>query len=78
MGPSWYWMPDVFESYFKEFGYNVDDFYELKRLDPSYQVFFEDKKGVDIPASLDKVYELFDSIEPNSSTQLRKFLNEAA
>lgn len=77
MGPSWYWMPDVFESYFKEFGYNVSDFYELERLDPSYQVFFQDKIGVDIPASLDEMYKLFDSIEPGSSKQLQKFLKEA-
>ncbi len=78
MGPSWYWMPDVFENYFENLGYKVSDFYELKRLDPSYQVFFEDKIGVDIPASLDKLYDLFDSIEPSSSKQLRKFLDEAA
>ncbi len=24
MGPSWYWMPDVFERYFQQFGKNVD------------------------------------------------------
>nr|GFD01624.1 hypothetical protein [Tanacetum cinerariifolium] len=37
MGPSWYWMPDVFEQYFAKFGKTVADYYELVRLDPSYQ-----------------------------------------
>ena len=23
MGPSWYWMPDVFEKFFSDFNYNV-------------------------------------------------------
>ena len=40
MGPSWYWMPDVFERYFKEFGYTIDQLYDLVRLDPSYRVIF--------------------------------------
>jgi phytoene desaturase len=25
MGPSWYWMPDVFESFFADFGKKVSD-----------------------------------------------------
>ncbi|TAG12539.1 MAG: FAD-dependent oxidoreductase, partial [Sphingobacteriia bacterium] len=37
MGPSWYWMPDVFERFFNQFGKTVGDFYQLKRLDPSYR-----------------------------------------
>ena len=78
MGPSWYWMPDIFERYFAQFNHKVSDFYDLKRLDPSYQVFFEDKVGVDIPADMGDMYKLFDSIEPNSSENLKKFLDEAA
>ncbi len=78
MGPSWYWMPDVFENYFAQFGHKVADFYELQRLDPSYKVYFEDKKGDNIPASIEEMYQWFDSIEKGSSTHLKKFLEEAA
>lgn len=78
MGPSWYWMPDVFESYFNAFGHRVQDFYTLKRLDPSYKVYFEDKKGVDIPADLQAFYALFEKIEKGSSEYLKQFLEEAA
>jgi phytoene desaturase len=65
MGPSWYWMPDVFERYFKQFNRSVSDFYELKRLDPSYRVYYKDGP-IDIPADFKALQELFESIEPGS------------
>jgi len=78
MGPSWYWMPDVFERYFERFGKKVSDYYELIRLDPSYRVVFGDHDHWDIPASLDDFYALFESVEPGSGEKLKKFLDEAA
>jgi phytoene desaturase len=77
MGPSWYWMPDVFERYFKLFGSSVQSWYDLKRLDPSYRVFFPGDEVIDGPASLDELYSLFESLEPGSSKQLKKFLKDA-
>jgi phytoene desaturase len=77
MGPSWYWMPEVFERYFNRFGKNVSDYYGLQRLDPSYRVYFKDGP-VDIPADLQSLQELFDSIEPGSGKRLEAFLAEAA
>ena len=77
MGPSWYWMPDVFERYFAQFGKKVDQFYSLHRLDPSYRIYWPDGK-MDIPASLDQLKLLFESIEKGASAQLEKFLVEAA
>lgn len=77
MGPSWYWMPEVFDDFFKNFGKKATDFYELERLDPSYRVYFGQDDYVDIPASLDGVYQLFEKIEKGSSTGLKKFLEEA-
>jgi len=78
MGPSWYWMPDVFERFFQHFGKSTSDYYELERLDPSYKVFFGQQDEVEIPANLKAVYELFESIEPGSKLQLKKFLKEGA
>jgi phytoene desaturase len=76
MGPSWYWMPEVFERYFKSFGHKVSDFYTLERLDPSYRVYWEDGP-VDIPADYEKLRLLFESIEAGSATRLDQFLEEA-
>ncbi len=77
MGPTWYWMPDVFERYFALFGKSVEDFYTLKRLDPSYRMFFGKDEFIDVPASLNELYNLFEQIEPGSSDKLKKFLSDA-
>jgi phytoene desaturase len=60
MGPSWYWMPDVFEEFFRRFGSSVNEHYDLKRLDPGYRVFFSKEEVHDIPASLPELYVLFE------------------
>ena len=77
MGPSWYWMPDVFEQFFGLFGKKVSDYYDLQRLDPSYTVNFGGGKVMDVPASLEGLYALFESYEPGSSQNLKRFLEEA-
>ena len=78
MGPSWYWMPDVFESFFNKFGKSVSDYYELIRLDPSYKVVYEGRDEMDIPADMAALEELFESIETGAGNQLRTFLEQAA
>lgn len=77
MGPSWYWMPDVFERYFQQFGKSVTDYYQLKRLDPSYRVYWPDGP-TDIPADYESLKNIFNQIEPGSGQQLDLFLKEAA
>ncbi len=76
MGPSWYWMPDVFERFFNDFGKSVSDYYTLQRLDPGYRIFFE-AGSMDVPASLEELYQLFESTESGSSKALAQFLKEA-
>lgn len=78
MGPSWYWMPDVFEQFFAQFGKKVSDYYELERLDPSYRVFFGEGDILDVPASMGELEIMFERLEPGSAVHLRKFLTEAA
>ena len=77
MGPSWYWMPDIFEKFFADFEKEPSDYYNLTRLSPAYQVFFDGEDKVEIPSSIDEIHTLFDSIEPGAGNQLRKFINSA-
>lgn len=77
MGPSWYWMPEIFESFFNRFGKSVADYYELSRLDPSYRVFFSDHLPLDVPADTEKFGKLLEKMEPGAEKQLQKFLREA-
>ncbi|MDQ3278697.1 MAG: phytoene desaturase family protein [Bacteroidota bacterium] len=76
MGPSWYWMPDVFERFFNRFGKSVSDYYTLTRLDPSYRVYWQDSQ-LDIPADYESLKAAFEKIEPGSSQKLEKYLAEA-
>jgi phytoene desaturase len=78
MGPSWYWMPDIFEQYFAQFGKSVADYYQLVRLDPSYNVVFGPGDFVDIPAQFEQLCALFEGYEAGSSERLKQFLNQAA
>ena len=78
MGPSWYWMPDVFDKYFARFGKKTADYYNLIRLDPSYSVIFGPDEAVDIPAGLDRLEALFEELEPGSGPKLRTFLKQAS
>ena len=77
MGPSWYWMPDVFERYFNCFGKKVSDYYELHRLDPSYRVYWDDG-AMNIPANYDELRNLFESLETGAAEKLDQFMKEAA
>ncbi len=78
MGPSWYWMPDVFENYFSKFGKKVSDYYTLERLDPSYRVYFGKEDYIDVPAGTEACIDLFEQIEPGSGASLRKFMEDSA
>ena len=76
IGPSWYWMPDVFERFFNEFEKKVSDYYSLDRLDPSYRIYWQDGE-MNVPANYNELKSLFESIEQGSGVQLDKFLAEA-
>ncbi|HTD94745.1 MAG TPA: phytoene desaturase family protein, partial [Chitinophagaceae bacterium] len=76
-GPSFYWMPDVFERYFSRFGKNVRDYYSLQRLDPSYRVYWQDG-FTDLPANYEELQKVFESIEAGSAAKLDEYLAGAA
>ena len=76
MGPSFYWMPDVFERYFAQFGKKVTDYYRLQRLDPSYRIYWNDGY-TDMPADFEALKNVFESFEPGSAAKLEKYLKGA-
>lgn len=78
MGPSWYWMPDVFDRYFAQFGKKVSNYYELLRLDPGYTIWFGKEHQMNVPARMEAIEAMFERYEPGSTQNLRIFLREAA
>jgi phytoene desaturase len=77
MGPSWYWMPDVFERYFAQFNKKVSDYYQLIRLDPSYRVYFKND-FLDIASDYNQLKQSFEQLEHGSGARLDAFMAEAA
>ena len=77
MGPSWYWMPDVFERFFNDFGKTRSDFYTLKKLDPGYRVIFNKENQIQIGDDLEKISLEFEKIEKGSAKKLKNFIKKA-
>lgn len=77
MGPSWYWMPDIFDKFFNDFDKKTSDFYQLDKLAPAYKIFFNDEV-ITIGDTMEKICEEFERIEKGSSIPLKKFINKAA
>ena len=78
MGPSWYWMPDVFDKFFARHGKKVKDYYNLLKLDPGFSVVYGKDSTIDVPASFEELFALFENIEKGSGSRLKKFLKRAA
>lgn len=76
MGPTWYWMPDVFESFFSDFDKKPADYYKLIKLNPAYKVVF-DNEAILIGDSLDTIAATFDQIESGAGDALKTFLTDA-
>lgn len=76
IGPSWYWMPDIFEKFFNDFGKSTSDYYQLDKLSPAYKIFFEDEI-ITIGDHMDQICKEFERIESGSSKPLRKFIAQA-
>lgn len=76
MGPSWYWMPDIMEDFFIDFGYKTSDFFDLISLNPQFEMIFSDEK-MNIPENFEDLKKLFETIEKGAGVQLEKFMQSA-
>ena len=77
MGPSWYWMPDVFERFFADFGKKTTDYYELIKLSPAYRVYYGIDDYVTIADNLTEIIAAFEAIEKGSGVLLQDFMARA-
>lgn len=77
MGPSWYWMPDVFERFFQDFNKKPSDYYELIKLSPAYRVYFGINDFISIYDNLEEIKYTFETIEKGSGQKLQIFIDQA-
>lgn len=76
MGPSWYWMPDIIEEFFSDFGYTTSDFYKLVQLDPQFEILFK-QNSISFPSNFEEMISLFESFEKGAGKQLQNFMQDA-
>ncbi len=76
MGPSWYWMPDVVDHFFKDFGYKASDFFELVSLDPQFEMIFSDGKFI-VPSSFEELKKSFEKLEQGAGNRIDQFMQSA-
>ncbi|QES88305.1 phytoene desaturase family protein [Rhizosphaericola mali] len=76
MGPSWYWMPDIIEGFFQDFGCGTADYFKLISLNPQFEMIFSNEK-LTIPKNYEDLKRLFEKIEKGAGIQLDKFMDSA-
>lgn len=77
IGPTWYWMPDVFERFFADFGKSPSHYYTLEKLNPAYRVYFDKNDYITIEDTLEKIAIAFEKEEKGSSKKLNTFIEKA-
>jgi phytoene desaturase len=77
IGPTFYWMPDVFEKFFNDFGKKVSDYYQLDKLNPAYEVYFGESDSISIADNIDDIKSTFESVEKGAGVKLEKFIDRA-
>ena len=77
IGPTWYWMPDVFEKFFADFDKKPSDYYHLDKLNPAYEVYFDKVDSIKIPDNLSEILTIFEKEETGSAAHLQSFLDNA-
>ena len=77
MGPSWYWMADIFDKFFEQFDKKTKDYYNIIQLDPGFKIIFQKEKELSLPSNWNDICNTFEKIENGSSIKLNEFMKEA-
>lgn len=62
LGPSWLWMKDVHEQFYRSLDRNMDDYVKFVEINPAYRVFFEDCT-VNVPSGQEAFGRMLESLE---------------
>ena len=77
IGPTFYWMPDVFERFFNDFKKSTSNYYELDKLNPAYKIYFGKNDSISISDKFEEIKKTFEQIEKGSGKKLQNFINKA-
>ncbi|MDD5097246.1 MAG: phytoene desaturase family protein [Candidatus Omnitrophica bacterium] len=75
-GPSFVLMPDFFQEVFSYCGENINDYLNLKTIDPSYKIIYPDGDCLTVHKDSNRTKNEIERIEKGSSQQFDKFIAE--
>jgi phytoene desaturase len=76
IGATLFLMPEVFAETYTALGERMEDHLELRRIDPTYQIRFEDGTQLALTANLNALQAQVEAIEPGSFGGLLRYLVE--
>jgi phytoene desaturase len=75
-GPTLFIMPLVYEAEFLSLGISMHDVLDLRRVDPTYHVFFEDGKQLALTSDMNAMRDQLESMEAGSFEGFRSYMDE--
>ncbi len=75
-GATFFLMPGLYASTFADLGERMEDHLDLRRVDPTYHLYFPDNTGMLLTADMLKMKAQLEAIEPGSFDRLLAYLAE--
>eukprot|EP00904_Undaria_pinnatifida_P006680 jgi/Undpi1/3141/HiC_scaffold_15.g06515.m1 len=76
-GPSLLLLPETYRETFSDLGRNSDDFFEMRRVAPTYKVYFDDGESVDLGDDTEDLRRQLDGIESGGFEKYQAYLDGA-
>lgn len=78
IGPTLFLMPEIWEETFAALGEKMSDHLELKRIDPTYKVHFDDGLQIQLTSDIGKMQEQLEKVEKTAFTGFLSYIAEGA
>lgn len=78
IGPTLFLMPEVWEETFAALGERMSDHLDLRRIDPTYKVHFEDGLQLQLTSNIGEMQKQLEKVEPTAFTGFLNYIAEGA
>ncbi len=78
IGPTLFLMPEVWEETFAALGERMSDHLDLRRIDPTYKVHFEDGLQLALTSNLGEMQTQLEKVEPTAFTGFLNYIAEGS
>jgi phytoene desaturase len=78
IGPTLFLMPEVWEETYKALGEKMSDHLDLRRIDPTYRVHFEDGVQIELTSNLGKMQKQLEKIEKSAFSGFLAYMAEGS